>query len=487
VDTAEKISITTFSDLNLNPALLRTLNENQWVTPTPIQAQAIPLALQKKDILGIAQTGTGKTLAFGIPIVNSLPDSDGNALILVPTRELAQQVADTMVVICRPLRMNTCLLIGGASMNLQLQNLRRQPRIVIATPGRLIDHLQQGTIRLNNVQFLVLDEADRMLDMGFAPQIEKILETVPKQRQTMLFSATMPLEIRQIIRKYMQNPETVEIAPAGTAAQNVEQVLHIVRRDQKKDVLEKLLTDSQGPVLVFVRTKRMAAQLARSLHKNFPVAEIHSDRSQSQRKTAIDGFRSGKYRILIATDIAARGIDIKDIQLVVNYDLPDEAESYIHRIGRTGRAGSSGKAVSLATPDQGQLVRAIERLLKKSIVVIKHSDAEILRFEEGHAAPARGSGYGRRSPALHKRTPGGSRKKPGSSYGFRKLEGYEAPAHNTAGSSNSTRSRPAAHSDRQAYVKPLYSRDSSDEGNYFQKETPGSFRKKRFFKNPFHK
>jgi ATP-dependent RNA helicase RhlE len=277
--------------------------------------------------------------------------------------------------------MNTCLLIGGASMNTQIQNLRKGPRIVIATPGRLNDHLQQKTIVLNNIEYLVLDEADRMLDMGFKPQIEKILAAMPSgpeapfQRQTMLFSATMPAEIRQITRKYMRSPETVEVAPAGTVAQLVNQSLYIVKKDQKKEVLGKLLDESYGPVLVFVRTKHTARQLTKTLLKTHPVAEIHSNRSQHQREVAIDGFRSGKYRILIATDIAARGIDVKDIQLVINYDLPDEAESYIHRIGRTGRAGSSGQAVSIAATDQGKLVRDIERLLKKPIRVVKHSIA----------------------------------------------------------------------------------------------------------------
>ncbi|MDR3247389.1 MAG: DEAD/DEAH box helicase, partial [Treponema sp.] len=346
--TRENSTVSTFSDLILNPVLLSVLTANNWLQPTPIQAQAIPLLLQGEDMLGIAQTGTGKTLAFGIPIVNSLQDNAGNALILVPTRELAQQVADTMQIMCRPFGMNSCLLIGGASMNMQKQNLCKGPRIVIATPGRLLDHLKQGTIGLKNVKYLVLDEADRMLDMGFKPQIEKILVTVPTQRQTMLFSATMPQEIRQITQKYMHSPATVEVAPAGTVAQMVEQSLYIVQSDQKKNVLAKLLDESYGPVLVFVRTKHRASQLTKTLYKTHPVAEIHSNRSQNQRQAAIDGFRSGKYRILIATDIAARGIDVKDIQLVINYDLPDEAESYIHRIGRTGRAGSSGQAVSIA-------------------------------------------------------------------------------------------------------------------------------------------
>jgi ATP-dependent RNA helicase RhlE len=380
--TKEKINVSAFSNLIVNPALLNVLTANKWLLPTPIQTQAIPLILQGKDILGIAQTGTGKTLAFGIPIVHSMQDSAScGALILVPTRELACQVAEIMQIICLPFRMHACLLIGGASMKAQQQNLRKTPRVVIATPGRLIDHLRQNNISLGAVKYLVLDEADRMLDMGFKPQIEKILAALPAQRQTMLFSATMPQEIRQLTRAYMRSPAVVEVAPTDTSAVAIEQSLYIVPKDQKKPLLSKLLDESLGPVLVFVRTKHLAANLTKTLFKTYPVAEIHSNRSQNQRQNAINGFRSGKYRILIATDIAARGIDIKDIELVVNYDLPDEAESYIHRIGRTGRAGSNGQAVSIAAPDQGKLVREIERLLKKSIRVVNHSDAKSLQFE----------------------------------------------------------------------------------------------------------
>ncbi|MDR3284272.1 MAG: DEAD/DEAH box helicase [Treponema sp.] len=388
--TKEEINVSAFSNLNLHPLLLNVLTANKWLLPTPIQAQAIPLVLRGTDILGIAQTGTGKTLAFGIPIVHSMQDNaSSSALILVPTRELAQQVADIMQIICQPFRIQACLLIGGASMNGQLQNLRKKPRIIIATPGRLIDHLGQNSVGLGAVKYLVLDEADRMLDMGFKPQIEKILAAVPTQRQTMLFSATMPPEIRQITRTYMRSPATVEVAPSGTAIEAVEQSLCIVQRDQKKSVLETLLGKSFGPVLVFVRTKHLASKLTRTLVKTYPVAELHSNRSQNQRQNAIDGFRSGKYRILIATDIAARGIDIKDIELVINYDLPDEAESYIHRIGRTGRAGKGGQAVSIAVPDQGKLVRDIERLLKKSIRVVTYPGAESVPFEDAVKPEAR--------------------------------------------------------------------------------------------------
>ncbi|MDR2431322.1 MAG: DEAD/DEAH box helicase [Candidatus Margulisbacteria bacterium] len=454
----EKTIVSTFGDLKLNPILLNVLDANKWLIPTPIQARAIPTALQGRDVLGIAQTGTGKTLAFGLPIVNALPATQGNALILVPTRELAEQVAQTMAIICRPFRMHTCLLIGGASMNIQLQNLRRSPRVVIATPGRLIDHLQQGTIRLHNVKYLVLDEADRMLDMGFEPQIRKILETVPTERQTMLFSATMPPEIRRLTRKYMNTPETAEVAPAGTVAELVEQELYLASREQKKNLLKKLLAESSGPVLVFVRTKRMAAQLARNLHKEFAVAEIHSDRSQGQRRTAIEGFKSGRYRILIATDIAARGIDVKDIQLVINYDLPDEADNYIHRIGRTGRAGSTGKAVSIATPEQGKIIKDIERLLKKSIPVAGQSAN--LSFDRTAGNPGR---------TERTRKNGSAYKSGRKSYGFRRLEKHETPLRR----------------ENQTTGKPLYSYDSSDTGDYYRKTAPRSA--KKFFRNPFKK
>jgi len=454
VSVIVKETTSTFNDLNLHPALLKTLVENHWLTPTPIQARSIPHALRGKDVLGIAQTGTGKTLAFGLPIVNALPNTEGNALILVPTRELAEQVAQTMSIICQPFKMNTCLLIGGMSMNPQLQSLRRGPRIVIATPGRLIDHMLQGTIRLRNVKYLVMDEADRMLDMGFEPQIKTILDVVPEKRQTMLFSATMPPEIRRLIHKYMNSPETVEVAPAGTVAELVEQELYIVKRDQKKPLLEKLLNDNHGSILVFVRTKRMAAQMARTLHKKFPIAEIHSDRSQSQRRNAIEGFKAGRYRILIATDIAARGIDVKNIQLVINYDLPDEAESYTHRIGRTGRAGKNGKAVSLATPDQGKLVRDIERLMKKSIPLAKYDQAEKLEFTGRTERPQYPRRHNRpnNSHRNSENRSGSSGKKP---YGFRRLEQHETserPADNTGGN-NSQRRHPKPGSAKKHYKK----------------------------------
>ena len=361
-----------FSELGLSPEILAILEQLHYKIPTPIQHQAIPAGLNGKDVIGIAQTGTGKTLAFGLPLVQRLRGMDeGGALILLPTRELAQQVDEVMQKIGRPLGMKTAVLIGGESMYHQIAALNRGPRIVMATPGRLLDHLEQQTIRLDGVKILVLDEADRMLDMGFAPQINRILQVVPKERQTLLFSATMPTAIVHIAATHMKLPVRLEVAPSGTAPEEVEQEIIVVPKESKKALLEAVLKERTGTALVFCRTKNGAQKMCRALQQSgFSSAEIHANRSQSQRKEALDGFKKGRYRVLVATDIAARGIDVKNIEQVINFDLPDNSEDYVHRIGRTGRAGSRGKAVSFATPDQGSDIRAIERLMKKTLKVV---------------------------------------------------------------------------------------------------------------------
>jgi len=325
--------------------------------------------------MGIAQTGTGKTLAFTVPMLQRLAQKPGRALILLPTRELALQVDEVYKKFRHSQHIDTAVLIGGASMNLQLQQLRRNPRVVIATPGRLIDHLDQGTVRLNTVHTLVLDEADRMLDMGFMPQIERILQEVPSDRQTMLFSATMPQQIVNIAKNYMKLPVRTEIAPSGTTVDLVTQELYIVEKDNKKKLLAKLLRQYTGTVLLFTRTKRGANLITRDIIRmGHRAAEIHSDRSLKQRREALDGFKSGRYRILVATDIASRGIDVQRIELVINYDLPDEPENYVHRIGRTARAGHPGRAITLAMPDQGYDLKQIERLIRAMIPVIEHPE-----------------------------------------------------------------------------------------------------------------
>ncbi|MBI1908118.1 DEAD/DEAH box helicase [Candidatus Uhrbacteria bacterium] len=359
-----------FSTLGIATTLLGILDKAKFTTPTPIQEKSIPVAIDGKDVIGIAQTGTGKTLAFGIPMIQRLAMHKGRGLVILPTRELALQVDESLARIGKPIGMRTAVLIGGENIKKQITQLKGNPHVIIATPGRLIDHMEQKTVKLDDVRILVLDEADRMLDMGFAPQINRILVAVPKKRQTMLFSATMPNDIVDIAKKHMQLPVRVEVAPAGTASERVSQELFIVRKDDKLRLLEKVLNDFDGTVLVFSRTKHGAKKICKAVRAmKHTAAEIHANRSLNQRREALDGFKNGKYRVLVATDIAARGIDVKGIGLVINYDLPDSADDYVHRIGRTGRAGHEGKAYSFATPDQQSDIRAIERLIRGKLPV----------------------------------------------------------------------------------------------------------------------
>jgi len=348
--------------------LLKVLDQLKCHTPTPIQHKAIPSGINGEDIIGIAQTGTGKTLAFSLPIIQRLIHYKGGGLILLPTRELAIQVEETLHKIAKSFGLRTAMIIGGEPIRRQIQDLRKNPHVIIGTPGRLINHIQDKTIRLNDVNILVLDEADRMLDMGFAPQIKTILNTLPKNRQTMLFSATMPSTIIKIASQYMRKPTHIEVAKQGTTAENVEQEMYIVEKNQKKDLLKILLKKHEGSVLIFSRTKYGAKKICRDIRKEkHTAAEIHSNRSLNQRREALEGFKKGKYRILVATDIAARGIDVKSISLVINYDIPEYAEDYVHRIGRTGRAGMKGHAITFIMPDQNNKLRKIERLTKKQL------------------------------------------------------------------------------------------------------------------------
>ncbi len=363
-------SSTGFHGLGIAPALLEILGKLGMQEPTPIQRQAIPVAMEGNDIVGIAQTGTGKTLAFGLPMLQRLAQHKGRGLVLLPTRELAIQVDESLKKIGASIGLRTAVLIGGVPMGGQLHALRNAPHVIIATPGRLIDHMTQGSVRLNDLKILVLDEADRMLDMGFAPQLKRIFESIPSERQTMLFSATMPADIVQIARKYMKQPTQVEIARQGTTADTITQEAYIVRKEEKMRLISKILQERRGSTLVFCRTKHGARKLTRAMRAlGNTAAEIHSDRTQAQRQAALQGFRTGSYRVLIATDIAARGIDVKGVELVINYDLPDQAEDYVHRIGRTGRAGAIGTAISFATPDQLRDIKMIERLIRLPLPV----------------------------------------------------------------------------------------------------------------------
>jgi len=378
-----KYSSASFYGLGIAPKILDILERIKFKVPTPIQVKAIPLAIQGKDIIGIAQTGTGKTHAFAIPMVQLLAQKKGTGLVLAPTRELAIQIDEAFQGIVYSFGMKTACLIGGAPMQPQIAALRKNPRIVIATPGRLIDHIGQWNFLPDEVAMLVLDEADRMLDMGFAPQIDKILRFLPQARQTMLFSATIPKEIMRIAAKHMKLPVSVEIAPSGTTVEKVTQELFIVKKEAKLRLLSKLLAQYQGAVLLFSRTKHNARKITRSIKDmGYSAAEMHSNRNLSQRREALDGFKSGRYKVLVATDIASRGIDVTGIELVINYDLPEDAENYVHRIGRTARAGRRGHAVSFATPDQSRDVRDIEKLIRSTLPVSKHPELPSEEFIE---------------------------------------------------------------------------------------------------------
>ncbi len=370
----------TFRGLGIAPNILAVLDKHNFTAPTPIQEKAIPPGIEGKDLMGLAQTGTGKTLAFGIPVIQAaLRGKKG--LVILPTRELALQVKETIHKIGGPLGIRTALLVGGESMNRQLRELHARPAIIIGTPGRMIDHLEQRTLDLGSVGILVLDEADRMLDMGFAPQLKRILSSVPKQRQTLLFSATMPNAILDIAHSYMNLPLRIEIAPPGTASAKVTQEVFFVAKPDKSRLLEKLLSEYKGSVLVFSRTKFGAKKIAAGVREfGHTAAELHSNKSLNQRREALDGFRNGRYRVLVATDIAARGIDVKGIELVINYDLPSIADDYVHRIGRTARAGAAGHAISFAEPSQQRDIRDIERLIRMTLPQSKLPELPPARF-----------------------------------------------------------------------------------------------------------
>ena len=392
-----------FAELGIDPKILQILKAKGIENPTPIQHQAIPIAVQGKDVIGIAQTGTGKTFAFGLPMIQRLAAHGGRGLVLLPTRELAYQVEEALQESARAFGIGMAVFVGGASFGKQRDMLRRNPRILVATPGRLNDHLEQGTVTLREVKVLVLDEADRMLDMGFKPQIDRILHHVPRERQTMLFSATMPQEIAKLATSHMKLPLRIEVAPAGTTVAKIEQELFVVRREDKLRLLEKLLAEYQGTVLVFSRTKHGAKKITKSVNAmGHKAAEIHANRSLAQRREALEGFKRGTYRVLIATDIAARGIDVTGIAVVINFDLPDDPGDYVHRIGRTARAGREGRAISFATPDQAAGIRGIEKLIRTMIKRTPLPQLPPARAAapsaQEHRAPANFGNYRPRSP-----------------------------------------------------------------------------------------
>jgi ATP-dependent RNA helicase RhlE len=380
-----------FSKLGLAPTTLDGVRAAGYTEPTPIQLRAIPLVIAGRDVIGSAQTGTGKTAAFALPILTKLGQhiaTGPRALILEPTRELAAQVETAFRDYARFTDLKITVVFGGVGYGRQNDALRAGTDIIVATPGRLLDHLEQGTVRLDKVQFLVLDEADRMLDMGFLPDVRRILEKCPRQRHTALFSATIPPQIETLIQWAMRNPETIEIGARRTPAETVKHVIYPVADSQKSDLLLELLKRvNYNSVLVFCRTKYGADRIAGLLKRNnHAVAVLHSNRTQREREQALKGFRDGRFEALVATDIAARGLDIADVSHVINYDVPQHPEDYIHRIGRTGRAEASGDAFTIMTAEDASHVFAIERFISQKIPRVKLEGFDYkytMLFEEG--------------------------------------------------------------------------------------------------------
>ncbi|MFA6194349.1 MAG: DEAD/DEAH box helicase [Patescibacteria group bacterium] len=395
-----------FADLGISDSILQILKKLNLDTPTPIQRKTIPIAITGQDLIGIAQTGTGKTYAFGIPMLQRLGINKGQGLIIAPTRELALQIEESLKKLGQALGLRTAILIGGEALDRQLFQLRKKPHIIVATPGRLIDHLKRHTFKLDQIKTLVLDEADMMLDLGFAPQIQEILKQTPKERQTMIFSATMPATIVKIAATYMKLPVSIEVAPQGTTASQVDQEIFIINGEERLEHLLKILAQYTGSVLVFLRTKHSVKALTAKLQSlGHKAIEIHSNLSLNRRRAALQDFKSKKERILVATDVAARGLDVSGIELVVNYNLPDNSEDYVHRIGRTGRAGQTGKAITFATAHEQREIRDIEKLINKSI-----KRTEFVKFNNQFSAPITNKQKRRSFRGDSKRIEGGSRR-----------------------------------------------------------------------------
>ncbi len=367
-----------FSELGVADPLRRALRAENYISPTPIQVRAIPLLLAGKDLLGIAQTGTGKTAAFALPILQRLSETRApagpratRALILAPTRELAIQIGDSFKIYGRHLSLRHAVVFGGVGQQPQVKALARGVDTLVATPGRLLDLIGQGHIRLDKVSFLVLDEADRMLDMGFIRDVRKIIKALPRQRQSLLFSATMPADVERLAGEILRDPGRVEISPKAITVDRVDQRVFFVESADKRALLAKLLGDpGLARVIVFTRTKHGANRVAQQLDRAGTAAEaLHGNKSQSARQRALERFRTGQARVLVATDIAARGIDVDGVTHVINYELPNEPESYVHRVGRTARAGAEGSALSFCDPAEQAYLRAIERLTKRPLAV----------------------------------------------------------------------------------------------------------------------
>jgi len=374
----EQHHMTDFTGLKLAQPLLRAIADEGYTTPTPIQLKSIPPLLEGRDLLGVAQTGTGKTASFALPLLHRLSSNGSKpesrkprALILAPTRELAGQINDSFRSYGRHMHLRSTVVFGGASIRPQIKTLAQGVHILVATPGRLIDLMNQGHLRLDDVEVFILDEADRMLDMGFIPDVKKIAAKLPRNRQTMLFSATMPKTIQGLADGLLKDPVQVEVAPAATTVDKIEQRVLFVAKDNKRSLLGELMSDAEiARVLIFTRTKHGADRVAKHLHQSGIQSDaIHGNKSQNARQRALNSFRSGKVRALVATDIAARGIDVDGVTHVINFDLPNEPESYVHRIGRTARAGASGIAISFCDHEERGYLRDIEKTIRKTVPV----------------------------------------------------------------------------------------------------------------------
>ncbi len=392
-----EIEIKKFSQLDLIEPIARAVAGEGYETPTPIQARCIPHLLEGRDLLGCAQTGTGKTAAFALPILQGLAKSGSRAgrirtLVMTPTRELAAQIADSFNTYGRHLRLTCTVIFGGVSQRKQEKALRKNPDIVVATPGRLLDLMEQRLISLSGLEYFILDEADRMLDMGFIHDVRRVLDVLPAKRQSLFFSATMPPAVAKLADRLLTNPVRVEVTPPATTVDLIDQSLMFVDKNNKRRLLDTILNDSAvSRALVFSRTKHAADRICRQLEDNdIAAGAIHGNKSQNARTRALDGFRRGKLRVLVATDIAARGIDIDDVSHVINYDLPNDPESYIHRIGRTGRAGRDGNAISFCSGEEVDYLRGIERIIKGTVPVDTdhafHSEDAIKGLDNGKPA-----------------------------------------------------------------------------------------------------
>ncbi|MFN0264949.1 DEAD/DEAH box helicase [Tepidamorphus sp. 3E244] len=413
-----------FEMFGLAPTLKKAIDAAGFSEPTPIQQEAIPLAMQGRDVMGLAQTGTGKTLAFGLPLINSLlsqpsgkrPAKSVKALVLAPTRELANQIAESLWALAGKTGLRVSTVVGGQSIGRQINMLSKGTDILVATPGRLIDLMDRGSVDLGSVRYLVLDEADQMLDLGFIHALRKIAPKLGKPRQTMLFSATMPKQMEELSQAYLSDPQRVQVAPPGKAADKVTQSVHFIDRGDKPALLRDVLSnDLEALTLVFARTKHGAEKLMKKLVADgYNAASIHGNKSQGQRDRAIKAFREGKIKTLVATDVAARGIDIPGVAYVINYDLPEVPENYVHRIGRTARAGREGEAIAFCAPDEANLLRQIQKLMKIELPVASGTSPLPAAGEK----PNRGSGAPRRrGPAANTNKPAEGHKsgKPGQS------------------------------------------------------------------------